>query len=59
MKTITRAKYLDRIIELNGTPDIIERMGLVPMVNEYSKVMAFSAKTLFNGDNLGDRKSVV
>ena len=28
----------------------LERMGLVPMVNEYSKV---SAKTLFNGDNLG------
>ena len=22
MKTITRANYLDRIIELNGTPDI-------------------------------------
>ena len=22
MKTITRAKYRDRIIELNGTPDI-------------------------------------
>ena len=22
MKTIIRAKYLDRIIELNGTPDI-------------------------------------
>lgn len=31
----------------------LESMGLVPMVNEYSKVMAFSAKTLFNGDNLG------
>jgi hypothetical protein len=31
----------------------LERMGLVPMVNEYSKIMAFSAKTLFNGDNLG------
>lgn len=31
----------------------IEKLGLVPMVNEYSKVMAFSAKTLFNGDNLG------
>lgn len=31
----------------------LERMSLVPMVNEYSKVMAFSAKTLFNGDNLG------
>ncbi|ATA67525.1 DUF5458 family protein [Capnocytophaga cynodegmi] len=31
----------------------LEAMGLVPMVNEYGKVMAFSAKTLFNGDNLG------
>lgn len=31
----------------------LEKMGLVPMVNEYSKIMAFSAKTLFNGDNLG------
>ncbi len=31
----------------------LERMGLVPMVNEYGKVMAFSAKTLFNGDNIG------
>lgn len=31
----------------------LEGAGLVPMVNEYSKVMAFSAKTLFNGDNLG------
>lgn len=31
----------------------LEKMGLVPMVNEYAKVMAFSAKTLFNGDNLG------
>ncbi|MBC9930203.1 DUF5458 family protein [Chitinophaga qingshengii] len=31
----------------------LEKMGLVPMVKEYGKVMAFSAKTLFNGDNLG------
>ncbi|MCE5347239.1 MAG: DUF5458 family protein [Bacteroidales bacterium] len=31
----------------------LERMGLIPMVNEYGKVMAFSAKTLFSGDNLG------
>ncbi|MDR0700192.1 MAG: DUF5458 family protein [Tannerella sp.] len=31
----------------------LEKMGLIPMVNEYGKVMAFSAKTLFNGDNLG------
>ena len=30
-----------------------KKFGSVPMVNEYSKVMAFSAKTLFNGDNLG------
>ena len=31
----------------------LEKMGLVPMVKEYGKVMAFSAKTLFSGDNLG------
>lgn len=31
----------------------IEKLGLIPMVSEYGKVMAFSAKTLFNGDNLG------
>ncbi len=31
----------------------LEKIGLVPMVAEYGKVMAFSAKTLFNGDNLG------
>jgi hypothetical protein len=31
----------------------LEKIGLIPMVAEYGKVMAFSAKTLFNGDNLG------
>lgn len=31
----------------------LERLGLVPMVYEYGKVMAFSAKTLFSGDNIG------
>lgn len=31
----------------------LDKVGLIPMVNEYGKVMAFSAKTLFNGDNLG------
>jgi hypothetical protein len=31
----------------------LEKMGLIPLVNEYKKVMAFSGKSLFNGDNLG------
>lgn len=31
----------------------LEKMGLIPMVNEYGKIMAFSAKTLFTGDNIG------
>jgi hypothetical protein len=31
----------------------MEKIGLVPMVNEYGRVMAFSAKTLFSGDNIG------
>ncbi|MDZ4822261.1 MAG: type VI secretion system contractile sheath protein TssC [Flavobacteriales bacterium] len=31
----------------------MEKMGLIPMVNEYGKVMAFSGKTLFTGDDQG------
>ena len=31
----------------------LEKMGLVPMVDEFGKIMAFSAKTLFTGDNIG------
>lgn len=31
----------------------MDRAGLIPMVSEYGKVMAFSSKTLFNGDNIG------
>jgi len=31
----------------------LEKIGLIPMVSEYGKVMPFSAKTLFNGDNIG------
>ena len=31
----------------------MEKLGLVPMVGEFGKVMAMSAKTLFNGDNTG------
>ena len=33
MKTITRAKYLDRIIELNGTPDIKIITAFVDLVS--------------------------
>jgi len=32
---------------------MLEDMGLVPMTNEFGSVMAFSGKTLFNGDNIG------
>ena len=45
MKTITRAKYLDRIIELNGTPNIItgiRRSGkskLMQAYNDYLKIL--------------------
>lgn len=31
----------------------LDKIGLIPLVNEYGSVMAFSGKTLFNGDNLG------
>jgi len=31
----------------------LEDMGLVPVTNEFGGVMAFSGKTLFNGDNIG------
>ena len=31
----------------------LEKRGLVPMVKEWDKVMAFSAKTLYNGNDIG------
>lgn len=31
----------------------LENVGLVPLVGEWGKVMPFSSKTLFTGDNLG------
>ncbi len=31
----------------------LEDLGLVPVTNEFGSVMAFSGKTLFNGDNIG------
>jgi hypothetical protein len=31
----------------------LERRGLIPMVNEWGKIMAFSAKTLYTGNDIG------
>lgn len=61
MSQVTAGKKHGGLNEVDGVSfdlkksDIaqLEKLGLVPMVNEYGKVMAFSAKTLFNGDNLG------
>jgi len=44
MKTITRTKYLDRIIELNGTPDIkiitgIRRSGKSKLMQAYTEYL--------------------
>lgn len=61
MSQITAGKKFGGMNEVDGVKfDLkkseianLENMGLIPMVNEYGKVMAFSGKTLFNGDNLG------
>ncbi|NHE58498.1 DUF5458 family protein [Cyclobacterium plantarum] len=61
MSQVTAGKKFGGINEVDGVKfDLkkseianLEKLGLVPMVKEYGKVMAFSAKTLFNGDNLG------
>lgn len=61
MSQITAGKKYGGINEVDGVKfDLkkseianMESLGLIPMVNEYGKVMAFSGKTLFNGDNLG------
>lgn len=49
MSEVDAVKFPTKKSEISN----LEKIGLVPMVNEYGKVMAFSAKTLFNGDNLG------
>ncbi|WP_415325659.1 DUF5458 family protein [Chryseobacterium sp. MMS23-Vi53] len=61
MSQVTAGKKFGGINEIDGVKfDLkkseianLESLGLIPMVNEYGKVMAFSGKTLFNGDNLG------
>ena len=61
MSQVTAGKKFGGINEVEGVKfDLkkseianLESLGLIPMVNEYGKVMAFSVKTLFNGDNIG------
>ncbi|MEP7142269.1 MAG: type VI secretion system contractile sheath protein TssC [Ferruginibacter sp.] len=61
MSQVTAGKKFGGMNEVDGVRfslkkseiSVLEKIGLVPMVQEYGKVIAFSAKTLFNGDNLG------
>jgi len=61
MSQVTAGRKHGSLLEVDGVRfqlkkseiSEIEKMGLVPMVAEYGKVMPFSAKTLFNGDNIG------
>lgn len=42
-----------RFDQQKGDISLLENAGLVPIVGEWGRVMPFSAKTLFTGDNLG------
>lgn len=61
MSQVTAGKKYGSMNEVDGVKfDLkkseiasLEKLGLIPMAKEYGKVMAFSAKTLFNGDNIG------
>lgn len=61
MSQVTAGKKHGGMNEVNGIRfdlkkseiSAMDKAGLIPLVNEYGKVMAFSSKTLFNGDNIG------
>ncbi len=61
MSQVTAGKKYGALLEVDGVSfelkkseiATLEKLGLVPMVQEYGRVMAFSAKTLFTGDNIG------
>lgn len=42
-----------RFDQLKGDISELENVGLVPLVGSWGRVMPFSAKTLFTGDNIG------
>lgn len=49
LRGVEGTRFVTRANELSD----IGEMGLVPMAQEYGQVQAMSAKTLFNGSNLG------
>jgi hypothetical protein len=42
-----------RFDQMKADISAFEEVGLIPLVGEWGRVMPFSAKTLFNGDNIG------
>ncbi|NIG53726.1 type VI secretion system contractile sheath protein TssC [Chitinophaga sp. Cy-1792] len=61
MSQVTAGKKFGALADVQGVSfplkkseiACLEQVGLIPVVKEYGRVMAFSARTLFNGDNLG------
>ena len=61
MSQPTAGKKYGELFEVAGTAfDLkkreigqMDKLGLIPSVDEFGKVLAFSAKTMFNGDNIG------
>ncbi|HMK07175.1 MAG TPA: hypothetical protein VK476_06575, partial [Flavobacterium sp.] len=61
MSQVTAGKKFGGMNEVDGIRfdlkkseiSAMDKAGLIPLVNEWGKVMAFSSKTLFNGDNVG------